>query len=368
MKMWDAVVIGAGPAGCAAAYDLAAGGASVLLLDKAEFPRPKACAGGVTRKALRALRYSISPVVERSISRIAVEQNGAATLIAASDEVCVMTRRHRLDAYCLEQTIAAGASFRRVGPIESIAEQRGAIEIVTARDTYSARFLVGADGVHSRVRRLVFPSEAFARAFAIEANVRVPDPARNDLVFDFSAAPTGYGWVFPRADHVNIGLYAVDPSVRLDRTRLQAYVRQRLGDFSMEDLTGQYLGLGAEAQREHRRRVFLVGDAGGFADPLTGEGIYGALCSGQAAAAAILAGLHPHTDASEVFAQGTRKLREDLSLSKRAHSWWQAHTSIAYRLLTAPFLRHSLLRAYADGQNLSRLAMKTKLLWRLLPD
>jgi flavin-dependent dehydrogenase len=63
MKEWDAIVVGAGPAGCACACDLASAGRSVLLLDKSEFPRMKACAGGLTMKTVRALRYSIAPVV-----------------------------------------------------------------------------------------------------------------------------------------------------------------------------------------------------------------------------------------------------------------------------------------------------------------
>ena len=70
--MWDAIVVGAGPAGCAAAYDLAAAGRRVLLVDKASFPRPKACAGALTMKAVRALRYSIGPVV-----RLGGERGGA---------------------------------------------------------------------------------------------------------------------------------------------------------------------------------------------------------------------------------------------------------------------------------------------------
>ena len=60
----DAVIVGAGPAGCAAAYDLAHAGRSVLLLDTRTFPRPKACACGLTRKTLKALRYSVEPVIE----------------------------------------------------------------------------------------------------------------------------------------------------------------------------------------------------------------------------------------------------------------------------------------------------------------
>ena len=80
-QLWDAIVVGAGPAGCAAAYDLAAAGQSVLLVDKSDFPRLKACAGGLTIKAVKALRYSIDPVVREVVRRVRLE-GGPLVLIA----------------------------------------------------------------------------------------------------------------------------------------------------------------------------------------------------------------------------------------------------------------------------------------------
>ena len=80
--LWDAIVVGAGPAGCAAAYDLAAAGRSVLLLDKKDFPRAKACAGGLTSKAVQALRYSIDPVVRKVIGRVRLEGDSSSSSAA----------------------------------------------------------------------------------------------------------------------------------------------------------------------------------------------------------------------------------------------------------------------------------------------
>ena len=76
--IWDAIIVGAGPAGCAAAYAQARAGARVLLLDSADFPRPKACAGGLTMRAVRALRYPVDPVVRRVVCEIVLESDGAA--------------------------------------------------------------------------------------------------------------------------------------------------------------------------------------------------------------------------------------------------------------------------------------------------
>jgi len=98
MERWDAIIVGAGPAGCAAAYDLATAGRPVLLLDRAEFPRHKACAGGLTRKSLRALRYSVAPVVRETVSAIVVEkQSVEAATLASRNAVCAMTVRQELD-------------------------------------------------------------------------------------------------------------------------------------------------------------------------------------------------------------------------------------------------------------------------------
>ena len=68
----DVMVVGAGPAGCAAAYDLTANGIRVLLVDRTEFPRRKVCAGGLTIKTIRALRYSVDPVIQRTVRRLTV--------------------------------------------------------------------------------------------------------------------------------------------------------------------------------------------------------------------------------------------------------------------------------------------------------
>ena len=93
-QLWDAIVVGAGPAGCAAAYDLAAAGQSVLLLDKNDFPRPKACAGGLTSKAVQALRYSIDPVVRKVVRRVRLE--GESLSSSPADAVVLKSREAHL--------------------------------------------------------------------------------------------------------------------------------------------------------------------------------------------------------------------------------------------------------------------------------
>ena len=111
---WDAIIVGAGPAGCAAAYDLACAGRRVLLLDKSDFPRLKACAGGLTMKTVRNLRYSVDPVARQVIYSVVLENNGTKRTLVKTRVICVMTVRSEFDAYCLARTLEVDASFRRV--------------------------------------------------------------------------------------------------------------------------------------------------------------------------------------------------------------------------------------------------------------
>jgi geranylgeranyl reductase family protein len=360
MERWDAIVAGAGPAGCAAAYDLAVAGHAVLLLDRADFPRHKACAGGLTRKTLRALRYSVAPVTREVVAAITVERRpGEAATVASRNPVCAMTVRQELDDFCLRQTLAAGARFARIGTLLAIETGSEGVTVATAGADFHGRFLIGADGVHSRVRQLICggPPAWLRRGFAVEAAVRTGTGEAAGLSFAFDAVGQGYAWVFPKRDHLNVGLYTESPAEKIDRTRLLAWISGRFGGgASVEHVTGQHLGFGAESAPAAEGRVFLAGDAGGFADPLTGEGIFGAVASGQAAAAAIDAALRRGARAAEVFAQQTAQLRRDLRLSATGARWFYANLDAGFRALTTPLLRGAVIDAYANGTKIAGLA------------
>jgi geranylgeranyl reductase family protein len=359
MELWDAIVVGAGPAGCAAAYDLAAVGRAVLLLDKADFPRHKACAGGLTRKSLRALRYSVAPVTRTTVSAIVVEKRrGEAATLSSRSSVCAMTVRQELDAFCLKQTRSAGAQFARIGAITGIETAHDEVVIRTAERNFRSRFLIGADGVHSRIRQLVWCDRPdwFRHGFALETEVRPRNGRAADLVFDLAPVSRGYGWVFPKCDHLNVGLYTEAASENLDRKALMAYVGARFGNAEVGKVTGQYLGFGADTAPPAQGRIFLVGDAGGFADPLTGEGIYGAIASGQAAAAAIEEDLRGERPAHHAFADRTKPLRQDLLLSASGARWFYSNLDLGFRALTAPVFRGAVINAYANGTKIAALA------------
>ena len=362
MKIWDAIVVGAGPAGCAAAYDLAARGREVLLLDKADFPRQKACAGGLTDKAVKALRYSVEPVVRQRISKMRLERGaGRATTLGRRSPCCVMTVREELDNFCFRKTISAGARYRRTRTIDTITEEASGVTLCVDGDLLRGRFLVAADGVHSRVRQLTgMGSGWFWRGFALEATVPMANAAAHDLIFDFAPVREGYGWIFPKGDHLNIGLYSCSNDEKIDRERLLAYIRSREINTGPDCIIGQFAGFGAAQHNPASRRIFLTGDAGGFVDPLTGEGIYYAIVSGQAAASAIGRDLTSDAPAHVEFARITGPIRSDLAVSTSAARWFYQNLDLAYRLISMPLLRRAALNAFANGSDLARLAARVK--------
>jgi geranylgeranyl reductase family protein len=356
MELWDTLVIGAGPAGCAAAYDLARAGRSVLLLDKSAFPRPKACAAGLTAKTLRALRYSVEPVTRGLWHDVLLERPaGKPVRISMRKPVCAMAVRQEFDAYCLEQTLAADARFRRIGPLTAIRQGPDGLTLEAGGEHFRSRFLIGADGANSQVRSLTGPHDWFYRGFALEAHA--PMPANGaDLTFDFAALPGGYGWIFPKRDHLNIGIgvFAGGPEARFGRADLLRYAQARLGHVPLTSIVGQYLGLGGWNYRA-AGRVLLAGDAAGLVDPLTGEGIYSAVASGQAAAAAILADLRGQGPAAAHHLALTANLRQQLAFSARAARSFYANIDRGFRAMTIPVVRGVIMRAYAYGIGSSRV-------------
>ena len=144
-----------------------------------------------------------------------------------------------------------------------------------------------------------------------------------------------------------------------------AYIQKHFGDGAEPiNVVGQYVGFGAARHTVEAGRIFLAGDAGGFVDPLTGEGIYGAVISGQAAAGAICAQLEEKATASDTFLSLTNNLRENLRISERIAASFYANPRRGFRAMKIPLLRNAILKSYADGLQLSAVIRITR---RLLP-
>jgi geranylgeranyl reductase family protein len=337
MERFDAIVVGAGPAGAATAIHLARSGARVLLLDRARFPRNKPCGGGLTGRALRNAPCDLSPVVEHDVDRFVVRVGlGRRTARQASSTVIRMTQRRRLDLHLVERAAAVGADFRDGTRVEEITLDGGGVTARAGDIRVHAPYLVGADGANGVVARAVGLGDGHVRNVALEGNVpwSALDRAQyaGSAWIELGTVPGGYGWVFPKGDHANLGVGgALEEGPRL-RDHLDRLARAHGVDpGALEDVHGHRIPMRRLGTPASCRRVLLVGDAAGLADPLSGDGIYEAFVSGRLAAEAILARAHYSYDPALSAA-----------LDRHARASWKAkgvadsHPAVCLLALRAP--------------------------------
>lgn len=293
----DVVVVGAGPGGSTAAREIAAQGASVLLLERARFPRDKPCGGGVTIRCAELLPFSIEPVVEEVITGARLRiRDGRDVRRDGGRTLSYMTQRRRLDAFLVERAQESGVEFRDGQAVTDVTARPDRTFTVTTRDgAHHARAVIGADGANGVVgNRLGYDAMADG-AVALEGNIPfpggVPAEFRGRVTLNFGYLPGGYGWIFPKGDHVNVGVGGWRDVVG---ARLRPSLRHLcrlygLDPDRVEGLRGHHLPMQQRGMTIAARGSALVGDAAGLVDPLSGEGIYAALASGVAVAPAVRA-------------------------------------------------------------------------------
>jgi geranylgeranyl reductase family protein len=354
VKHFDVLVVGGGPAGSTTAYRLAAAGASVLLVDKATFPRDKPCGGGITTRALLQCPIDPSPVVEEEVNVVELRFRYASTVERRSPSPIVhMTQRRHLDAFLLDAARERGVEVREGTTIDVAAAP--------------ADIVVGADGANGTTARRLGLGGGIVHGIAYEGNVPygvVPrERYAHRAVVELADIPGGYGWVFAKGDHVNVGVgawQAEGPRIREHLARVCA--AHDLDPSQLEGLRGHRLPLRRPGTRIASERALLVGDAAGLIDPVSGDGMYECFVSAKHATAAILdllagraSSLAPYESAVEAsllpLHRASWKLKEALDRWPRA-SWRVARTKLLWRSierlllgeLAAPGEQHGLAR------------------------
>jgi geranylgeranyl reductase family protein len=294
VRRHDVIVVGAGPAGSTAAYRLARAGANILLLDRARFPRDKPCGGGVTGRAARLIPFSIDQVVEQVVTHADLRLRYGRTHARGSGRPLVyMTQRLRLDHYLVERAADAGADFRDGVRVKAVESGEDGVVVTADGARFAAKTLIGADGVNGVVARALSLGGNTTVGVALEGNLPHGkiDEARYDgrVALELGIVPGGYGWVFPKGDHVNVGVGGWDsegPQLRDHLRRLCAQHDASLED--IEDVRGYRLPLRSPKATLARGRALLVGDAAGLIDPVSGDGMFEGFLSSKLASEAVL--------------------------------------------------------------------------------
>jgi len=352
---YDVIVVGAGPAGASAAYWLGEAGQRVLVLEKEQLPRYKPCGGGVPQAVFDCFPFDFSSVVERWIRRVRFRfRDGREVVASLPERAIAMVMRDRFDLHVLEH---ARAEVRDRSALTAMEQDKSGVAVTTASGKhFCARYLIGADGANSRVSRLAGLRQERWMGGAIEAEVPVSDEllkAYGDTaVFVFGTPPKGYLWVFPKAEHLSVGIGAFQQRV----PNMRRILKREMGRLGIEIDGAQQRGhpLPVHLRREplRRRRVLLVGDAARLMDPLLGEGIRHSVDSGRLAAECILSGdLQSYSECVH------REIGRDLLWGRRWASLFYGYPRASFELAVRnPRFVREFLRLFAGEISYRRMA------------
>lgn len=353
-EAWDVVVVGAGPAGSAAALGALAEDPSlrVLLLDRSDFPRDKSCGDGIAPHVIDALAtVGAGDVVDDWTPLRHLElSHGDVRVAGAMERPVHVVPRQVLDARLVERAVAAGATLRR-HRVTSLSPSPDGGPVLVA-DGIAAGVVVGADGAHSLVRTLLLGDRWEPRAIAIRGYAATtPDLLGRQLIRYGERRQPSYAWAFDRGDGLmNVGYGELlpaggdaraAPSRRLLLEQLEELVPGAAASGS--GWRGHHLPLSGWLWRQPDGSVLLAGDAAGLVNPMTGEGIYYAVATGivagRTAARTVRAG-RPH-DAGAAHRHDVRGL-----LGRHLR-----HTWLASRLARSPAVVDAGIRAAGRDRN-----------------
>ncbi len=269
----------------------------MVLLEKATYPRYKCCAGGLTFRAAALLGDFVRDVVQNTITTLRLSRAGAGARESDLGRPLMYTlSRERLDQLLADRAKQASARVTCGITATGVTDGGDAVEVATSSGPFRARFVIGADGARGVTARTLNGGDSRDYVVGLAAEVvpapRVLDEWQSRAALDLGSVNGGYGWLFPKADRLSIGVGGPAHRARHLREAHRKLVEALgIGEHTIARWSAAPIPVCRGQTAVCRGRLALVGDAASLADPLTGEGIYNAVLSGRLAAQAVTGAL-----------------------------------------------------------------------------
>lgn len=286
-KTFDVIVIGAGPSGSTLAAKLAESGFNTLLLEKCTLPRYKVCGGGITKRALMKIPINIDSIIRDEIRTLKLSVMGNKILhFHQEDPFIYSVMRNELDFMLASYAVKCGVTLLTDETVKHVVEMEDLVKIETENETYYGKYVVGADGVNSLVAKQSGLMKNKKKAIALELELNVSDAiltgSKSCITIDYGVVKNGYAWIFPKGDHLSVGIGSYSEDHQTMQSILQKFMAiNHLSIKNDDKVKGSFLSAGGKKQKVVSNRIALIGDAAGLVEPFGGEGIYYALWSGE---------------------------------------------------------------------------------------
>ena len=348
--MYDIAIVGAGPGGSTAARYLAMQGLNVALIDKAEFPRDKACGGAIPYKIIETFSYLKSRSHEfiKCIASMGFLHSPDRRTVLKGEIPLAMTLRKEFDNVLLDAAIEGGANAILGERVKGLKFTENKIIIKTNHSiSIEANSIIGADGVNSIVARLTALNKKWSSGTLVACRVAEIPISPSEILDYYGDKHTyhfysgswnqiGYGWVFPKYDTVNIGLGIIDKAARGLPSKFQGFVKllQHEGilkkSVDLSSTKGALVPVAGPIKSTVCDRCLLIGDAAGMVNPLTGGGIDYAMRTGRIAAKTLINAFEEERFDSSFLMQYQKIWKRKLGPEFR-------NQLLAQKVMTSPF-------------------------------